>query len=779
MEIQAENIPQELKSYRQWVCWKAKSKGNGKIDKIPINPHNGRRARTNNPTTWGSFEEAFKYSQAHKNGVVGIGFVLTKDDPYSGIDFDDCIDAETNKMNLQTEAYIDKVFSYTEKTPSDRGIHIIAKGKIPGPRRRNGKVEIYQDGRFFTMTGNHLTGTPKTVESRSKEIETFYSDVFGKEEEAKPIETKPTLLFDSEILEKASNARNGGKFNKLMEGDRSGYDSQSEADLALCNELAFWCGTNPEQIDRLFRQSKLYRKKWDEKHGAKTYGEMTILKAIQNTTETFTLGGGLSEPVKNHVLKMLNDNEVGDARLFIEQNYEKFIYDHSTARWYEYHKHYWKEDISHKAMAAIEDVTKTYSQEIKRQEDNWLQAERNKQIEKANEHKANVKELFKRIRLLQSEKRRENVLKLARIDWSGHGYKSLAITGNEWDQNPMLLGCRNGTIDLTTGGFRPGEPEDFIKTIAPTVWKGIDEPAPIWEAFVSDIFDGNGKLIGYVQRLCGYAITGKVTEHKFFIFFGRGRNGKGTFLEIKKFVLGDYAGPIEPELLLEHYRTRQSGAPTSDIMGLRGKRIVWASETKEGRSLNIGKLKWLTGADTRVGRPPFGKHQITYTPTDTLFLLTNHKPRIPSDDYSTWERIHLIPFTLSFVDEPKKDFERQRDPDLPEKLKEEASGILSWLVRGCLEWTYKGLNPPECVKAATRDYRKDEDILGHFISDRLNLRDGAETKAGELYNAYQKWCEEMGHKPINGTRFGKEMRGRFDSYKTNYVYYTGIKVLNE
>jgi len=784
-QAMVEKIPQELKDVSQWVCWQAVPKGNGKVDKIPINPSNGRKAATDNAKTWVSFDKAITYyKKLNGKGIDGIGFVFSKEDPFMGIDLDDCINLETNKMNFQAEAYIDKLYSYTERTPSGRGIHTIVKGKIPGPRRRNGDVEIYQDGRFFTMTGNHLEDTPTTIEDRQEEVETFYYDVFGTEEEkSKPIETKPTLLSDSEILEKATSAKNGEKFSKLMKGDHSDYPSQSEADLALCNELAFWCGNNPQQIDRLFRQSKLYRKKWDEKHGAKTYGEMTILKAIQNTTETFTLGGGIyEEPVKDHILEMLNDNEVGDARLFIEQNYGKFVYDHSVGRWYEWQKHYWKEDISNRTMAAIEKVNKEYyEEEINRQNQMRLQAEKAKQTGKATWHEDKVNELFKRIRALQSAKRRENVLKLAAVDWTQQGYPSLAITGNEWDRDPMLLGCKSGVIDLATGELRPGKPEDYIKTIAPTEWKGVDVAAPTWERFLKEIFDNDTELIDYVQRLLGYSITGKVTEHKFPILCGNGRNGKGTLLETLHFVLGDLAGPIEAELLLDQYRGRQSGSPTSDIMALRGKRLVWASEIKEGRSLNIGKLKWLTGADTRVGRPPFGKHQITYAPTDTLFLLTNHKPRVPANDYSTWERIHLIPFKLSFVDEPRKDFERQRDPDLLDKLKAEAPGISAWLVRGCLEWTYQRLNPPDTVKAATADYRKDEDILGHFISDRCVLvKDLVKgVKAAELYKAHQKWCEEMGYKPMDGIRFGKEMKKRFDWKKGQCVYYMGIKLLNE
>lgn len=783
-QVIVEKIPQSIKDLPQWVCWRAKPKANGKTDKIPINPNNGQKAATDNPETWVSFDRAYRYYLKHNgNGIAGIGFVFTKQDPYLGIDLDDSV--KNGNVELQAQAYIDKIYSYSEISPSGTGVKLIARGSLSSRGRHKGNIEIYDTGRFFTVTGDHLEGTPLTIENRQKEVKIFYRNVFGEEEKPKlttgqngPV--TPTLLSDSEILEKAIRAKNGEKFSKLMKGDYSDYPSQSEADLALCNELAFWCGNNPEQIDRLFRQSKLYRKKWDEKHGDKTYAEMTIRKALENSTETFTLGGGIyEESGKDHILEMLNENEVGDARLFIEQNYGKFIYDHSVGRWYEWHKHYWKEDVSNRTMAAIEKVNKEYYEEIGRQNQKRLQAEKANHAEKASWHKGKVDDLFKRIRVLQSAKRRENVLKLASVDWTDQGYKSLAITGDEWDRNPMILGCKNGVIDLVTGDFQAGKPEDYLKTIAPTEWKGVDVAAPTWERFLKEIFDNEMELVGYVQRLFGYSITGKVTEHKFPILFGNGRNGKGTLLETIKYVLGDLAGPVEAELLLDQYRTRQSGSPTSDIMALRGKRLVWASETKEGRSLNVGKLKWLTGADTRVGRPLYGKHQITYTPTDTLFLLTNHKPRVPANDYSTWERIHLIPFKLSFVDEPAKDFERQRDPDLPNKLKEEASGILAWLIEGAREWTQQRLNPPDTVIAATDDYKRDEDLIGHFIFDRCVVKDNVEVKAGNLYKTYQKWCEEMGHKPINGTRFGKEMKGRFDSYREQYVYYTGIEILNE
>ena len=198
-------------------------------------------------------------------------------------------------------------------------------------------------------------------------------------------------------------------------------------------------------------------------------------------------------------------------------------------------------------------------------------------------------------------------------------------------------------------------------------------------------------------------------------------------------------------------------------MALRGKRLVWSSEIEEGRRLNTGKLKWLTGGDTLTGRAPFGKRQVTFQPMHTLFLLTNHRPQAPANDYALWARLHLIPFTQAFVEHPVKgQNEFKADPNLLDKLKSEAPGILAWLVRGCLEWQRQGLNPPEAVKSATANYRKDEDLIGQFISEGCVAMPHARVKAGELLEAYVKWCDEGGLKPLSRNKFANQMLDRFD-----------------
>jgi len=473
-------------------------------------------------------------------------------------------------------------------------------------------------------------------------------------------------------------------------------------------------------------------------------------------------------------LSALRRNEDGDAELFIMQNRDRLRYDHQAGRWFIFDGHHWTLDRLDEATASVCGVVDVYLQESARQA--WLRrkAAKAEDTKAEKQHAAIEKQLFVRTRELHTAHRKRCVLRIARV-----GADGLGLTGDEWDADTMLLGVENGVVDLRTGDHRPGQPSDYIKTYAPTAWLGLDVPSPTWKRALSEIFAADEELTAYIQRLLGYAITATVKEHILLVAWGRGRNGKGTVFETLHHVLGGaLAGPVEAEMLLSQKYAKASGGPSSDIMALRGKRIIWGSETGQGRSLDPGKVKWLTGGDTLTGRQPYAVDQISFPPTHTLFLLTNHRPHAASNDYALWHRLHLIPFTMSFVRDPERPHERQVDPDLPAKLKAEASGILAWLVRGCLEYQRTGLNPPETVKAATREYRKDEDIIGHFIDECCILEQAARTSGGDLYKAYRTWCESTGHRPLSGVRFGKDMKERFDCDEGRKIYYLGVGLLD-
>jgi putative DNA primase/helicase len=296
MKLELERLPQELKEQKCWICWRLEPKGEGeKPDKVPYNPVNGKKAMSNNPATWGSFQQAVKAME--KFGFSGLGFVFSKVNSYVGVDIDNCRNPETGELTAEAQDIVDKLSSYTEISPSGKGIHIIVKGELPKSGRKNSRtsVEMYESGRYFTMTGNRLPGTPSEVAERTEALQEVHSKyILGQRKKGSKARDKKGVsvpLSDEAVLQKAKVAQNGEEFALLWEGNwQERYDSQSEADLALCMHLAFWTGRNREQMDRLFRQSKLYREKWDKAHYAdgRTYGEEVLAKAAENTEECYS-----------------------------------------------------------------------------------------------------------------------------------------------------------------------------------------------------------------------------------------------------------------------------------------------------------------------------------------------------------------------------------------------------------------------------------------------------------------------------------------------------------
>lgn len=292
-------LPIALRDRSQWVCWASRQR-DGKQTKVPLNPDTGSFASTANSATWGSFDTALR--GARRPNVDGVGFVFTDDDPYVGVDLDDCRDPKTGQLSDVAIEIVMRLQSYTEISPSGTGLHVIARGELPDGPRRRGSVEMYDTGRFFTMTGDRLVGTPSTVCTRPSALHSVHQTHVTADEQrehettadaawdGRTVSTAGTSLPSDEVLlERARSAENGEKFSRLWAGDTGGYDSQSEADMALCCLLAFWTAGDASRIDDLFRQSGLMRSKWDEVHYAdgSTYGEMTIERACAQVTDHY------------------------------------------------------------------------------------------------------------------------------------------------------------------------------------------------------------------------------------------------------------------------------------------------------------------------------------------------------------------------------------------------------------------------------------------------------------------------------------------------------------
>lgn len=270
----------ELAQRDQWVCWKFEER-DGRATKVPCTPETGTLASSTNPGTWRTFAEA----KAKRKDYSGLGFCFSPDDPYLGIDLDHAIkDGRVQDWALDIVTALD---SYTEYSPSGTGLHIWVRARKPEGGCRRGDVEMYDRGRYFTVTGKPYHNAP--IQDRQAEVNALHARLFPPEpERPKQTPTTTIAISDNEVLSKMLNSSSGPSIARLYNGDTSAYNGDdSAADLALCNHLAFWCGGDEAQVDRLFQSSALYRDKWRDKRGSTTYGQLTITKAISGATSFY------------------------------------------------------------------------------------------------------------------------------------------------------------------------------------------------------------------------------------------------------------------------------------------------------------------------------------------------------------------------------------------------------------------------------------------------------------------------------------------------------------
>lgn len=357
----------------------------------------------------------------------------------------------------------------------------------------------------------------------------------------------------------------------------------------------------------------------------------------------------------------------------------------------------------------------------------------------------------------------------------------IAVGDYEVDCDPMLLNCPNGIVDLTTGELLEHERRRRLTRLCPVPFDP-DAKCPIWEKTVALIFPadaqdpsagGNAELVGYVQRLFGLCLTGRI-EAILPIFWGGGSNGKTTVLKAVQEVLGrDYAIQAPHNFLM----AKQNDSHPTELARLKGQRFVIATETKQNRRIDEALIKWLTGGE-RIAAHFMRQDFFEFDPTHKLILCTNHKPRITEADDGIWRRVSLVPFRVRFWNHDRGEFgpdHLRRDKTLPQRLREEYPGILAWMVRGCLKWQESGLGTAPEVEQETAEYRSDEDALGRFLRERVEVGNSEALRLPlkELHETYHAWCEENGESRISSRHLASELRSRGHVVKNG----TGNKVV--
>lgn len=337
------------------------------------------------------------------------------------------------------------------------------------------------------------------------------------------------------------------------------------------------------------------------------------------------------------------------------------------------------------------------------------------------------------------------VERLARYD------QRLATTGEQWDANPYMLGVSQGVIDLTTGIETAPRRENYLTQAAACPIAPPGTPHPLWSQFLDRITDHNTELAGFLQRYIGYCATGVTTEHAFVVGYGTGANGKSVFINTIGDILGDYATVADMGTFIAGNTERH---PT-DVAKLRGKRLVVAQETQEGRRWNETKLKALTGGDVQTAR--FMRQDFfDFKPTFKLFIAGNHKPSLSNVDEAIRRRLLLVPFSVCIPP-------AERDPHLQEKLKAEWPAILRWIVHGCLEWQRIGLASPTIVRDATDEYFSGEDVFGQWLDDECDVEIGNDWKwetVGGLFTAWTAYATQANEEPGTIKGFSEQMQAR-------------------
>jgi putative DNA primase/helicase len=350
----------------------------------------------------------------------------------------------------------------------------------------------------------------------------------------------------------------------------------------------------------------------------------------------------------------------------------------------------------------------------------------------------------------------------------------LIIAPDQFDVDPLVLNVRNGLIDLRAAKIRPAKPADHITKLVPVVFDP-KAACPDFKQFLIKIFKGDEAMIAYIARVCGYACTGDFSERIFWVWHGDGKNGKSVLAKLVARILGDYAVPSRPATFM----VKRSDAIPNDVAELRGARFIPMCEGEEGQTLAAGLVKSWTGGDTQKARF-LHKEWFSLDPVGKPVFATNYKPTIKDVGEAMWDRVHLVPFEFRIPDD-------EQDLHFGDKLfAKEASGILNWLLAGCLDWQKNGLQPPPKVLTATEEYREEQKPLAAFIFECADLNPDQNTwktyreNAGTLQEMYLRWhkSRQVKSSPLRGSAWTKALEeiGLVYDRDATHRWWQGIKL---
>lgn len=747
--IQRDNFPADLLVFRNWCVWDVKEVG-GRETKLPYNPRTLRLAKSNDPSTWCSFEEA---ARAVEGGAYkGVGFMLSGS-PYVCVDLDDCLDG--GEREVWARGIVAALGSYTEVSQSGKGLHIFGRANVERDRRSD-RIEVYGNNRFIAMTGNIYEGLSKLKPMQGALDALMASEFPAKEKPAgtysktsktpatsPQVGTRQNAPRVEQVIRRLRHGKSAAQFAEMFDqGVTNRYPSQSEADLALMNMIAFAADGNVALMLEVFSASAFgAREKWQQRAD---YRADTVMKARAGWVE--------------HQLAFLPMTDTGNAQRLELLHGDNIAYLPEKGKgsaWMVWDGKRWEasfesslyglvSDTAAKAKRAFESLGK-----LEAAPEITIKANATDSAKDVNAAMRAQKAELKAIREAYREKEKAHRAALAFFVQSGNQFRIDACLKrsrglfeasiNDFDRDPYALNTQNGIIDLKTGMLHPHDRARMCSRITRAKYlPDLLGKESLWSQTVAQIIPDEEER-AYMQKWAGYLLIGAAPEEKLLFLYGSGGSGKGTFINTIAYALGDYADTVDIEVFLASRNDGHGGGANAspEIAKLAGIRAAMASESGIGRKLNDAKVKNMTGRDNLTARFLYGQ-QFSFTPVVKFVLSSNYLPSVhDSTDDGMRRRLVIAPFMENLED--------IRDIHLKERLKtpDEIAAVLAWCVDGCLKWQKEGLGtPPRRFLQQMGAFFVNSDTLQQFIDDECCIGKGCRVRVTAFHERYAAWCGE-------------------------------------
>jgi putative DNA primase/helicase len=747
----------DLKAERRWVGYKSPT------DKAPMNPHTGRNASSTDSATWATYAEATAAQKRYR--WHGVGFVLNGDG-IVGIDLDDCLKPIGNdeyKSSSLARYVMDMAPSYTEVSPSGTGLHIIGTGTLERSIKDaiNGDaIEVYGNGRYLTYTDEWVNTSPKEINDIQHVINEIVDLVESEREKRmnKPAPVARESVSD-EHLQTVYDTwldRVRGIMHSAVVGNR--HNSRLKASRLMGGALAALrkegvpVMTDDQAVEFIY--DLLIPDQGDQRieriaieHGL-AFGLSDPLTIWPPKSEPFVdvpyvPKTAQDTPTRKDPSAHYHLTDIGNALRLVDTCAGRLCYASEWKQWLVWDGQRWcKGDdagvmkLAHKVALGIYDGISSEDDEKKRNA------------------------------LLKWAVQSESAVRIDAMIKSARPY--LTVASVQFDTRPDLLCVRNGVVNLRTGQLMPHD-ATMMLTKRTHIDYDPSATAPKWRAFLDRIFEGNGDVLQFIQRAVGYTLTGSTDEHCLFFLYGVGANGKSTFLEAMRMVMGEYYVTTSVEAMLA---TEYTGGATPYVASLPGMRMAMASEMPEGRRFNESLIKDITGGGTITARRLYGD-PFEFQPSHTMWISGNYRPRITGTDEGIWRRLKVVPFNAFIPPE-----ERRPMGEVLDEFRSELSGILTWAVQGSIAWYDWGLPASRTIEQATMEYRGEEDVVARFVAAECVLQPDAMTAKHKVFEAWQRWTDEESEKSANGwsqRRFTEQLKRKgVELGGMGRMFYVGI-----